>query len=199
VTVIATANEAHDAGLTHVTPCDLFSDAAASVADPAVQTDLGWYVLHTRSRQEKALAEQLHKFSIEHFLPLVEIERQYGHRRRLVERPLFPSYVFMRGTREDRAQALTTNRIANVLEVQDQVMLARELQQVRAAIAAGVTLDPYAFLHVGHWVRVRSGPLMGLEGRVEDRRKAHRLVLQVEVLGQATSLEIDAELLEPMD
>ncbi len=195
MTATVTANEAHEAGLTQVTPHDVFSDAS----EHTTRTDRGWFVLHTRSRQEKALADQLNKFSIEHFLPIVKIERQYGHRTRLVEQPLFPSYVFMLGTREDRAQAMTTNRIANVLEVQDQATLTRELKQIRAAIASGVTLDPYAFLHVGHWVRVRSGPLMGIEGRVENRRKAHRLVLQVEVLGQATSVEIDAALLEPMD
>ena len=188
-------NEAIEAGLTEVSALDVFSDAA----EPSLQTDRVWFVLHTRSRQEKALAEQLQKFSIEHFLPLVQIERRYGHRVRIVEKPLFPSYLFMHASREDRARAMTTNRIANVLNVPDQQMLVRELRQIQAAISSGVPLDPYAYLHVGHWVRVRSGPLMGLEGRVEDRRKAHRLVLQVQVLGQATSLEIDADLLEPMD
>lgn len=195
MTVTIGANEAIEAGLTEVSALDMFSDAA----EPLTQTDRMWFVLHTRSRQEKALAEQLQKFSIEHFLPIVQIERRYGHRMRIVEKPLFPSYLFMHGSREDRAQAMTTNRIANVLDVPDQQMLVRELKQIQAAISSGITLDPYAYLHVGHWVRVRSGPLMGLEGRVEDRRKAHRLVLQVQVLGQATSLEIDADLLEPMD
>lgn len=195
VTVIVGSNEAIENGLTEVSPIDLFSDPT----DALMQTGRVWFVLHTKSRQEKAVADQLQKFKIKHFLPIIEIERRYGHRTRLIEKPLFPSYVFMHGTTDERVQALSTNRLANVIEVRDQALLVRELKQVQKAVGAGITLDPYAFLHVGHWVRVRSGPLMGLEGRVEDRRHAHRLVLQIETLGQAMSLEIDADLLEPMD
>lgn len=176
------------------------------VTDPFADSDndvLGlrveWFVLHTRSRQEKVIAEHLERMAIRHFLPMVKVERRYAHRRRLVFKPIFPSYVFMRGTWDDRARALSTNRIARVIEAPDQTRLIHELRQIHAALAAGVTLDPYPYLRVGHRVRVRSGPLMGLEGLVEERRKPHRLVLQVQTLGRALSLELDADLLEPTD
>lgn len=177
------------------TVTDPFADRDADVG--GLQAE--WFVLHTRSRQEKVVAEHLERMAIRHFLPMVKVERRYAHRRRIVLKPIFPSYVFMRGTWDDRARALSTNRIARVIETPDQTRLIHELRQIHAALAAGVTLDPYPYLRVGHRVRVRSGPLMGVEGLVEERRKPHRLVLQVQTLGQAMSLELDADLLEPTD
>jgi transcription antitermination factor NusG len=165
----------------------------------ATRDEAAWCVLHTKSRQEKAVAECLQALGIEHFLPTVTRCKQYGHRRRTVEHPLFPSYVFMRGGHSERLAAYDTQRIATVIPVKDQVRLERELDQIRMAVESGVDVDPYPYLKVGNWVRVRSGPLQGLEGIVEDRREIQRLVLQVHVLNRAVSLEIDGHLLEPLD
>ena len=165
----------------------------------AGQDQATWFVLHTRSRQEKAVAESLSALGIEHFLPTVERRKRYAHRTRIVEFPLFPSYVFMRGGDSARVAAYDTQRVAAVLPVKDQARLEHELNQIRFAIDSGVEVDPYPYLKVGNWVRVRSGPLQGLEGIVEDRREIQRLILQVHVLNRALSLGIDGHLLEPLD
>ena len=72
----------------------------------------------------------------------------------------------------------------------------RELTNLRLALEAGDRIDPYPFLKKGVRVEVTSGPLRGLEGLVEERCGVHRLILQIEMLGQAVSLEIDASQLE---
>jgi len=59
-------------------------------------------------------------------------------------------------------------------------------------------LELYPFLRVGVRVEVRSGPLRGLQGLIEDRTRRNRLVLQVNMLGKAASLEIDGALLDPL-
>jgi len=165
----------------------------------ATETALPWYVLHTRSRQEKAVARTLESHGIEHFLPLRKGSRFYGHRKRTVWQPVFPSYVFLRGTIEQTYTAIACGRVCQVLEVRDQLQFDREIEQIRSAIERGGTLEPYAALERGQRVRVTAGPFAGLEGLIEQPARPDRLILQVEALGQAACLEIDADLLERVD
>lgn len=158
-----------------------------------------WRVLHTRPRQEKAIADVLAAAGIRHFLPTIRETKIYGHRRRIVHRPLFPSYVFLQGSKEEAWFAVGTKRITQVIEAPDQEQLAYELEQIRLALRGSAVLDPYPFLQVGKRVRVCSGPFKGVEGVVDVRARQDRLILKVEALGRAVSLEIDACLLEPVD
>lgn len=157
-----------------------------------------WWVGHTKSRSEKAAAWDLLKRDIGYFLPLIERVRVSGGKRRRVLWPLFPSYIFMCGDEAARHAALTTNRFSNVLAVSDQDCLRTELGYIERALKGQAALDPYPFTAQGQRCRVSCGPFQGLEGVVVQRRQLSRLVLQVGILGQAASMEIDASLLEPV-
>jgi len=161
--------------------------------------DTRWYVLQTRSRQEKALARALTASGIAHYLPLTKRPRYRRGRKLFVEEPLLPSYLFLHGSLEATYVATATKRVANVISVPDQQHFAVELRQIRLALENGADLSPYRYLTVGRRVRVSAGPFRGIEGLIEVSAKADRLVLQIDALGRATSLEIDAGLLEPVD
>jgi transcription antitermination factor NusG len=167
----------------------LFDEAAAGL----------WYVLHTKSRQEKILAWALEAMNVACFLPLVRQVRYYGQHKATVELPLFPSYVFMRGQVDDVYRADRTKRVAKVIPVPDQCRLEWELRNVNLALQRDVQFDPFPHLVKGTRVEVRSGPLRGLQGLVEERVKPNRLILQVEMLGRAVSLEVDASLLDRVE
>ncbi|MFM9995284.1 MAG: transcription termination/antitermination protein NusG [Phycisphaerales bacterium] len=191
-------------GLLEATAADAFAMHAPVDATPAFFThEAGpaqrWFVLHTHSRQEKALAETLDARGVRCFLPLVRAVRYYGHRRRVTERPLFPAYLFLWGTIDCTYFAVATKRVARVLPVPDQPRLTLELTHIRRALDGEAELDPFPFLAVGRRVRVTAGPLRGVEGVVQARPTEIRLVLCVQTLGQAVSTEIDASLLEPVD
>ncbi|MFW6058940.1 MAG: transcription termination/antitermination protein NusG [Phycisphaeraceae bacterium] len=158
-----------------------------------------WFVLHTRSRQEKSLAADLHAMAIEHYLPLVQSVRYYGRRKATVQMPLFPGYVFLYGSIDQAYTADRTRRVAQLIPVTDQARFEQEVEAIRLAQACGAELDPYPYLCEGTWVEVRAGPFKGLRGVVENKRRPDRLLLQVEVLGQGASLEIDAGLLVPLE
>jgi len=158
-----------------------------------------WHVLQTKSRQEKALAETLLARGVRCFLPLVDVQRMHGNRRTRVEFPLFPGYLFLQGSLEDVYTADRTKRVAKVIPVFDQAKLAEELRSVELALeSASTPFDPFPFLKRGIRVEVSSGPLRGVRGIIEDRHKRDRLILQVDILGQATSLEVDGALLLPI-
>lgn len=158
-----------------------------------------WYVLHTRSRQEKAVAAHLASRNIPHFLPLLSQVRYYGRRKLIVELPLFPSYVFLHGRLEHAYEADRTRRLSRIIHVPDQQQIEWELSNLRLVVEKDVLLDPYPHLKVGIRAEVRSGPFRGLQGVIEDRTHLDRLILQIDMLGRAVSLEIDGALLEPVE
>ena len=122
-----------------------------------------------------------------------------GRRKYIVQQPLFASYLFMHGSVEATYFAVATKRVANAIRVSDQQRFVQELQQIRLALENRAELSPSRYLEVGRRVRVVGGPFRGIEGLIEDRSKVGRLVLQIAALGRATSLEIDTDLLEPVD
>jgi len=132
-----------------------------------------WWVGHTKSRFEKAFAWDL--------------------------LPLFPSYVFVCGDDEDRYTAMTTNRLCTTIEVPDQEKLVAELVAIERALSAKAALDLYAFAVAGQRCRITAGPFEGLEGVVVRRNGTARIVLYVGILAQGASMEIDADLLEPVN
>jgi hypothetical protein len=158
-----------------------------------------WWVAHTRSRCEKALAWDLLKRGIVYFLPMVERVRMSGGRKRRFLLPLFPSYLFFCGNSDTRYIAMTTNRLHQTLEVADESKLLRELSSIKQALDGKAELDLYHLPPVGSRCRVTAGPFMGLEGIVVARNSKSRMVLEVSMLGQGAALEIDNDLLEPVN
>ena len=155
-----------------------------------------WRVAHTKARFEKALAWDLLGRGIGYFLPMIERVRVSGGRKRRVLLPLFPSYVFLCGTEEDRYDALATNRICQVIEVSDQAGLVDELTAIERAIKGNAQLDSYPQVAVGQRCRISAGLFQGLEGIVIQRSNKARFVLQINFISQGAVMEVDADLLD---
>ncbi len=157
-----------------------------------------WHLLHTKSRQEKLLADELFRMGITHYLPVAKHIRVYGKRKIQVELPLFPGYVFLRGNIEDAFQASRTHRVARIITVADQNRLTWELTNLDLAFRNNAPLDPYPYLRQGVRVEVRSGPLQGLQGFIESKLNSGQLVIQIEMLGRAVVVEVAGASLEPI-
>jgi transcription antitermination factor NusG len=158
-----------------------------------------WWVAHTKSRNEKALAHDLMAKNISYFLPMTWKVRRHSHRTIKSLLPLFTGYLFFCGNEPERIELLKTNRVANLLEVNDQEGLIRELIRFEKALRAGAPLVPHKYIREGQWCRVIAGPLLGLEGIVVQTKGDTRLVLQINMLGQAASVEIGLEMIEPAE
>jgi transcription antitermination factor NusG len=89
--------------------------------------------------------------------------------------------------------------VANLIEVVDQEIFLDELVQIDQALRAGVPLTPHKYIKTGQRCRVIAGPLIGMEGIVVRSKNAIRLVLQIDMLGQAASVEIDIDMIEVLD
>jgi transcription antitermination factor NusG len=158
-----------------------------------------WWVAHTKSRNEKALAQDMSVKGISYFLPMIwKVRRVHGRTMRSLL-PLFGGYLFFCGEERQRIEVLRTNRVANLIEVRDQPRLVRELSQIEQALCAGADLTPHKFLKEGQRCKVIGGALAGLQGIVVRANDQTRLVLQIDMLGQATSVEISADMIEPVE
>ena len=158
-----------------------------------------WWVAHTKSRNEKALACQLVNREVPYFLPMHwKVSKSRGRTIRSLL-PLFPSYLFFCGNENQRLEVLKTNRTASLIPVEDQEQLVRELLPIEIMLKLGKTVLPHDSMQVGQRCRVTAGPLAGSVGMVIQTPKETRLVLQVNMLGQAASVEIASDMVEKLD
>ena len=168
------------------------SDAFAASASQAPLPGHGWIAFYTLSRREKDLMRKLEAASIPFYAPLVKRRlRSPGGRTRISHVPLFPGYVFSFVDDEQRRAALATNTIARWLPIPDAAAFVDDLRSIKRLIDTDRPLTPEALLEAGQPVRVRSGPLAGLEGTVVKRRGEQRLVVAVRFLNQGASIELE--------
>ena len=166
---------------------------------PACSLDRAWWVLHTRPRQEKSLARQLHAANIQFFLPLTP--RRHWVRNRPVTSyiPLFTSYVFLFADQKERIAALSTSRVVNSIRVADQALLARDLAQVYRLIGSGASITVEDRLTPGAKVEIQSGPLIGLRGKIVQEASRQRFIVEVDFIQRGASVMLDASTLVPVN
>jgi len=174
-----------------VSPSELFSGLESVEADNCQEQH--WWVLQTRSRAEKSLARRLIQGGLSFFLPLHE--RRKRIQRRLVRSylPLFPGYLFLRGSEESRREALETNLVVSCLHVEEQDRFAKDMSRIYDLVTSGAALSPEERLAPGMAAEITSGPLAGRRGKILRCGHGRRLkfVVEVDFLQQGVSVEVD--------
>jgi transcriptional antiterminator RfaH len=164
---------------------------------PAIPEE-GWWVLHTRPRAEKSLARRTLASGLPFFLPLHKKQWRKGGRLFTSHVPLFPGYFFLHGGPETRLKALQTNLVAQTIPVVDQERLHEDLRRVFHLIASELPLAPEPRLQPGDPVEVVAGPLTGLQGKVLARGKRLTFVIEVQLLQQGVSVELEPWMVQPL-
>jgi len=161
-------------------------------------TETLWFVAHVKPRREKKLVEYCTRQSIAATLPCYDSAHKYRGKTVVFRKPLFPGYVFLQ-LKPDRKQAIYQNEhVANLLEVFDQQTFQNQLADILLALESklGVRLAPA--IGEGMRVRIRTGPLQGIEGMVETRYGMSTVLLRLDFINQAAAVKIDADNLEPI-
>ncbi len=151
-----------------------------------------WWCLHTRPRQEKATARDLRVQRIAFYLPQVvhEDRTPQGRKTRSVL-PLFTSYLFILADDRERVQSMKGNRLVRVIEVGDQSGIDHDLRQIHQMLASGLAVASEPTVPVGARVRILTGPLTGIEGRVIRRGKRDQFVAVVHFLGSGATVDLE--------
>lgn len=156
-----------------------------------------WYAVHVRSRHEFKVQKNLNLKGIEAFLPTVERISKWKDRDKIVAFPLFPGYLFINIPKTSHAilTALKTKDIVKLLgSVPGKPAPIPDVQIafLRKLIENKKDLDPYPYLKEGQLVRIKKGPLAGVEGILTEKLGKHMLVLSIDVLRQGVALKISA-------
>jgi transcription antitermination factor NusG len=157
-----------------------------------------WHVLYTRHQHEKVVARALSDKGFEVFLPLYSATRRWKDRYKELLLPLFPCYAFLNGKLERRLDIVTTPGVHMLVTSAGlpAVVPEEEIQAVRRLVETGQRVEPHPFLNAGNRVRVKCGPIRGVEGILVRQKNLFRLVVSVEILGRSAAVEVDASMVE---
>lgn len=155
---------------------------------------LGWYAVWTRSRAEKSVRDQLTGKGIEVFLPTVIQWSRWKDRRKQVEWPLFPGYCFVKMDPRSKLPVISCDGVVHIVSVDGWAaeIPEQEIEAIRTLVGSTLALDPCPFLDEGDPVRVVAGPLTGVTGRLLRKGKDARLVVSIELIGRAVSVQVHA-------
>jgi transcription antitermination factor NusG len=167
---------------------------------PAAYCEPRWYAAYTSANHEKRVAEQLVVRSVEHFLPVYASVRRWKDRRVTLQLPLFPGYVFVRMALQDRLRVQQVPGVARLVgfDGTPAALPEEEIEALRACIGSGVQAEPHPYLRVGRRVRVKGGPMTGMEGILVRRKGKLRVVVSVDQIQRSVAIEVDASELFPV-
>jgi transcription antitermination factor NusG len=155
-----------------------------------------WFVAHTRPRCEKKLTQYCSREGIDTTLPLYRSVRKYRGKTVVFQKPLFPGYVFLRCEPTYRQRVYQSDYVANLLEVTDQELFERQLEDILTALDTQLEVRLEPQIVEGCRVVIKRGPLRGMEGWVQYRSGMMQVLLRLDFIGQAASVKIDASDLE---
>src|SRR5210317_410179 len=144
-----------------------------------------WYVLYTKPRHEKKLAERLQSEGWTVYCPLKKTTKQWSDRKKVVEEALFPSFIFILCEDQDRDQVFVHASAVRYLYWlrKPAIVRSEEIESIRHWMGevnhASITVES---MPVGSKVRLGAGPLMGQLGKVKEHR-GDQVIIVLDQLG----------------
>lgn len=159
-------------------------------------SEVRWFVAHTRPRCEKKLVQFCAREQIATTLPCYRSVKKYRGKTAVFHKPLFPGYVFLQLLEPQRQTVYQSDHVANLLEVIDQAEFSQQLDDILTALETELDVRLAPTIGPGTKVRIKTGPLQGMEAWVESRTGMTTAMLRLDFIGQAAAVKIDATDLE---
>ncbi len=157
-----------------------------------------WYAVRTKAKHEGVGARFAEARGVEIYLPVYLARRQWSDRVKVIEQPLFSGYFFARVDREERVKVLEAPGVVGVVGFggEPAPIPEIEIENVRRLMKSGLPASPCPYVKVGDKVRIRSGPLVGMEGILQKIKNRWRFILTVDLLQKGVAVEVDSETVE---
>ena len=167
-----------------------------------MENDKKWYALYTKPRWEKKVNRVLDQKGIECWCPLRKSERQWSDRKKIVEEPLFTSYVFVRITESEKTQVLMTDGILNFVYYVGKPAIIRDeeidiIKKYLAETQASISVQSLNSLDENTRIKVNHGVFMDTTGTVLKGGKK-KVFVKLESLDQVMIVEFPIEYLSPL-
>ena len=155
----------------------------------------GWFVIYTKPRHEKKISNQLANLNVTHLLPLVKKLRTWSDRKKYLDEPLFPSYVFVK--LEDSHSYFYTLEIGGVLHyVKSGKQIARVNETIIDNLRLVTTHSPAnlevssAHIYPGKRLCISEGPFTGLNCEAIDYKGKQKILVRIELLQRSLLLDV---------
>jgi transcription antitermination factor NusG len=158
-----------------------------------------WYVIYVRSRHEKSVYSALLDKGIDASLPMMTVVRKWSDRKKKMQIPLFRGYVFVKiDVNIDNLNVLQTAGVVKFIGIRNKPSRIpdEQIHWMHMLVAESDTVRAEKEIPVGQRVRVMIGPFKGIKGVVRRVGSRSRLVVLIESIMQAISIDIKPEHLE---
>ncbi|HET6144567.1 MAG TPA: UpxY family transcription antiterminator [Candidatus Acidoferrales bacterium] len=154
-----------------------------------------WFAIRTRPRHEKAVVKQFEMSRVESFLPLCTEVRSWSDRRKEVDLPLFPGYVFVRFSNSSymRLRVFQARGVIGFVGPNNRATAipAKQIEALRSLVDAQVELRPHSYLNVGQRIRIQNGALQGMEGVLVRVASDESLVVSVDLIHKSVAIRLE--------
>ena len=171
----------------------------AAILPCAMGTEkLRWYATYTNARHEKYVSRQLSERGIECYLPTYHSVRRWKDRRKELDLPLFPGYVFVYLSIKDRLRVVQIPGVVRFVSFSGSPapLESQEIESLKNALSSGIDAEPHPYLKVGRRVRVKHGPLAGMEGILVRKKDKFRVVISLDLIMRSVAAEVEVPDLE---
>ncbi|MGI9534546.1 MAG: transcription termination/antitermination protein NusG [Thermodesulfobacteriota bacterium] len=160
-----------------------------------------WYAVYTIVRHEKKVQTVLNSRDIESFLPLRDFVSQWKDRKKRVQIPIFPGYLFVNISMDNSRGLLHIYNTRGVIRIlgnngQHMPIPIEQINSIKKLQDCGLNYDLYPYLSEGKKVVVTRGPMEGVMGKVVKRKGKDRLIVSVDLIKRSVGIEVEAGLVE---
>ena len=157
-----------------------------------------WFAAYTNSHHEKRVDSHFHERQIESFLPLYSARHRWTNGCDMnLDLPLFPNYVFVHIDPRERVRILEVPGVLSLVGFGRNLapLPDFEIEALRSALGRR-KIEPHAYLAIGERVRIKAGPMTGMEGVLLRKKNNCRVVLALDAIMRCVAVEVDADDLE---
>lgn len=162
------------------------------------ETISNWYIFYTYPNYEKKVQKLLSQKNIHCFLPLQRVTRQWSDRKKSIEVPLFPNYIFIKTSAHERHNALKTNGVVKYVSFDGKpvVLPEKDISVIQKLITENIEISTERIFAKGDNIRIINGPFCGLQGYLFEQKGKTRFGLKLESMEHSISIEICSSMIE---
>jgi transcription antitermination factor NusG len=160
-----------------------------------------WYVAYTLPNTEKSIFRSLNRMQIISFLPLQSVARKWKDRKKTIVSPLFPNYIFVYSTHNERYEALGIKGMIKYVAFNGKPAIIKDdqIEAIKKMLAGDIAVHTNTLANPGDRVRITDGPFSGIEGTIEKVNGRSRLCVRIECLGRTVSVNLSTDTVSGLD
>lgn len=160
-----------------------------------------WHVVYTLPKTEKKVATSISDLGLESYLPLQKVVRQWSDRKKKIEVPLFPNYVFVKVDALMRGHLYSIKELVKFVSIERKPVVVSEnvISSIKRVMNGSVEVSGEEYFQNGMKVRIKYGQFSGLEGVIFNKRGKTRLVIKIDELMRAFSFDVPYNMVETLE